>query len=184
MLPLGKIGKAFGNERDTGFTRTEQVTMMNLWCIFRAPLMIGAELTKLDDWTMGLLTNECLLSCVRNGRTPKQLSRDEESAVWMNGDADGSVYLALFNIGERERIVSAGSRILEENDISLSGKQIRNAWSGEYAAGKAEQAKDAATVRAVQVQDATGDQTVYTRTLRREVQTVYPSCFLRMALCF
>ncbi len=160
MLPLGKIGKAFGNERDTGFTRTEQVTMMNLWCIFRAPLMIGAELTKLDDWTMGLLTNECLLSCVRNGRTPKQLSRDEESAVWMNGDADGSVYLALFNIGERERIVSAGSRILEENDISLSGKQIRNVWSGEYAAGKAEQAKDAATVRAVQVQDATGDQTV------------------------
>lgn len=78
----------------------------------------------------------------------------------MNEDADGSVYLALFNIGERERIVAAGSRILEENDISLSGKQIRNAWSGEYEAGKAEQAKDAATVRAVQVQDATGDQTV------------------------
>lgn len=137
MLPLGKIGKAFGNERDTGLTRTEQVTMMNLWCIFRAPLMIGAELTKLDDWTMGLLTNETLLACVKNGGTPRQLFRDEESAVWMNENrVDGSIYLALFNLGERERKLFPDAAALSANGISLMGKKMHSAWDGAYEAGK------------------------------------------------
>ena len=36
--------------------------MMTLWCLFGSPLMIGAELTKLDEWTLGLLTNKKVLS--------------------------------------------------------------------------------------------------------------------------
>ena len=38
MLPLGKIGIGFRRPRMTNFTRDEQLTMMNLWCIFRSPL--------------------------------------------------------------------------------------------------------------------------------------------------
>ena len=44
MLPIGKLGKGFGEERDTRFTKDEQRTMMTLWCLFGSPLMIGAEL--------------------------------------------------------------------------------------------------------------------------------------------
>ena len=62
MLPLGKVGKGFETgERDCLFTREEQKTMMTLWCMFRSPLMIGAELTKMDDFTLSLLTNKELL---------------------------------------------------------------------------------------------------------------------------
>lgn len=43
MLPLGKVGKGFKNERWTHFTMDEQKTMMTLWCLFKSPLMIGAE---------------------------------------------------------------------------------------------------------------------------------------------
>ena len=46
--------KGFGQERQTNFTRDEQKTMMTLWCMFGSPLMIGGELTKLDDWTQFL----------------------------------------------------------------------------------------------------------------------------------
>jgi hypothetical protein len=49
MLPLCCIGKHFGQERSTNFTPDEQKTMMTLWCIFGSPLMLGAELTLLDD---------------------------------------------------------------------------------------------------------------------------------------
>ena len=56
MLPLGKLGKGFGNERDTNFSADEQKTMLTLWSIFRSPLMLGAELTKLDPDTLRLLT--------------------------------------------------------------------------------------------------------------------------------
>ena len=48
MLPLGYLGKGFGDERVTRFTKAEQKTMMNLWCIFRSPLMLGAEINILD----------------------------------------------------------------------------------------------------------------------------------------
>ena len=53
--------KALRQERDCLFTREEQKTMMTLWCMFRSPLMIGAELTKMDDFTLSLLTNKELL---------------------------------------------------------------------------------------------------------------------------
>ena len=63
MLPIGTLGGGFGNgEWQTRFTKDEQKTLMTLWCMFRSPLMIGAELTKMDDWTLSLLTNEELLT--------------------------------------------------------------------------------------------------------------------------
>ena len=68
MLPLGKVGKGFETgERDCLFTREEQKTMMTLWCMFRSPLMIGAELTKMDDFTLSLLTNKELLVFLPRG---------------------------------------------------------------------------------------------------------------------
>ena len=33
---------------------------MTLWTFFRSPLMVGAELTKLDDWTLSMLKNKGL----------------------------------------------------------------------------------------------------------------------------
>ncbi len=139
MLPLGKIGKAFGSERDTGFTRAEQVTMMNLWCIFRAPLMIGAELTKLDGFTKELLTNRDLLECVQKGTAPRQLVRDADQAVWMNRSAqDGSVYLALFNLSDEERSVRTGD--LAQYGIDLSERRITDAWETARAEWKKESA--------------------------------------------
>lgn len=77
MLPLGKVGKGFETgERDCLFTREEQKTMMTLWCMFRSPLMIGAELTKMDDFTLSLLTNKEL-----SGREPDEDSY-EFTELW------------------------------------------------------------------------------------------------------
>lgn len=77
MLPLGKVGKGFETgERDCLFTREEQKTMMTLWCMFRSPLMIGAELTKMDDFTLSLLTNKEL-----SGREPDKDSY-EFTELW------------------------------------------------------------------------------------------------------
>ena len=77
MLPLGKVGKGFETgERDCLFTREEQKTMMTLWYMFRSPLMIGAELTKMDDFTLSLLTNKEL-----SGREPDKDSY-EFTELW------------------------------------------------------------------------------------------------------
>ena len=84
--------------------------MMNLWCIFRSPLMIGAELTKLDDFTHELLTNDEVLSLTKNGVQARLVSRSEESAVWatVSDDSTGTVdfYAALFNLSDERQSVS------------------------------------------------------------------------------
>ena len=82
MLPLGKLGKGFGGERDTHFTDAEQRTMLTLWCMFRSPLMLGAELTKLDDKTLSLLTNRDVLSLLTDSCGAEQVRRDDTSAIW------------------------------------------------------------------------------------------------------
>lgn len=105
MLPLGKVGKGFGNgERECNFTREEQKTMMTLWCMFRSPLMLGAEMTKLDDWTLSLLTNRKLLALLDEPCEGKQLERTDEYAVWKNVNSkNGEITVAFFNLSEKEQ---------------------------------------------------------------------------------
>ena len=114
MLPIGKLGKAFGNEWECRFTKEEQRTMMNLWCIFRSPLMIGTELTKMDAWTESLLTNRHLIACIKEGGTPRLLLSDKEQAVWANGK-----YLAVFNLSDEERTVRLNDELLPGQGLLL-----------------------------------------------------------------
>lgn len=108
MLPLGYLGKGFGCERTTNFTMDEQRTMMTLWCLFGSPLMLGAELTKLDDWTLSLLTNKEILAMLPPHIRPVQLCLDDKKAVWKAFDEHSdTVYVALFNLSEEAADISA-----------------------------------------------------------------------------
>ena len=81
--------------------------MMTLWCIFRSPLMLGAEMTKMDDWTLSLLTNREVLALLEDGHHGVQVERTEDYAVWAGwNEKDGSVYAALFNLKEEAADVS------------------------------------------------------------------------------
>lgn len=95
MLPLGMLGGGFGkDEWETNFSHDEQWTMLTLWCLFGSPLMVGAELTKLDDWTLSLLTNQEVLAMLTPDCRPRQLCRDEEKAVWTAENAkQGTRYI-------------------------------------------------------------------------------------------
>lgn len=101
MLPLGHIGiNTPGhdkNERYTNFTPDEQITMMTLWCIFRSPLMLGAELRDNDEWTLALITNPEILRLLKHSYGARQILRTEDTVVWTSNDEDGSRYVAFFN---------------------------------------------------------------------------------------
>ena len=72
--------------------------MMTLWCVFRSPLMIGAELTLLDDFTLSLLTNRELLALDQASTGNRPLVSDGEKAVWTCLDASGRRVFAAFNL--------------------------------------------------------------------------------------
>lgn len=101
MLPVGHIGintPGFDKySRLTNFTEDEQITMMTLWCIFRSPLMIGAELRDNDEWTLSILTNSEILRLLKHSYGAKQIMRTEDTVVWASNDVDGSKYVAFFN---------------------------------------------------------------------------------------
>lgn len=102
MLPLGKISirGERGSERWTNFTTDEQYTMMNLWTIFKSPLMFGGDLPQNDDATNALLTNRAVLDMHHYSAANRQLSRTDNRIVWTADDpATGDKYAALFNIG-------------------------------------------------------------------------------------
>lgn len=115
MLPLGYVGKGFGEERRTNFTRAEQKTMMTLWCMFRSPLMLGAELTKLDDETLSLLTNRELMALLKEDCQGVQIMRTEDMAVWKNKEEkSGRICVALFNLSDEEAELSIELSELDE----------------------------------------------------------------------
>lgn len=125
MLPLGYVGKGFGDERLTRFTKEEQVTMMTLWCIFRSPLMLGAELTKLDDWSIKLLTNRNLLNLLEHSHGATEIYRSQDVIAWESQDNNGKVrHLAVFNVSEE------ALEILIEERLDRHGMAF-DAWSGE-----------------------------------------------------
>ncbi len=109
MLPLGHLCVCNDENGQKGhfthFTKDEQKIMMTLWCIFRSPLMIGAEMRDNDTFTLSLLTNRRLLEMHRNGRKARQVLRKDDMVIWKSQTKDGKTYVALFNIGEKENSV-------------------------------------------------------------------------------
>jgi hypothetical protein len=102
MLPLGVLQLTEKDPayraRRTRFTPHEQKTVMNLWCVFRSPLMMGGELTLLDEDTLSLLTNRELLALDQYGSGARPLVSDAEKAVWTCFDRDGNAVYAFFNL--------------------------------------------------------------------------------------
>ncbi len=103
MLPIGHLRVCNEAGQYTKFTQDEQKVMMTLWCIFRSPLMIGAEMRDNDEFTLSLLTNKRLLNMHKHGRKAREVSRKDDIVIWKSQTKDGKVYVAVFNISEEEK---------------------------------------------------------------------------------
>lgn len=107
MLPVGLIGGGFGNERKSRLSYEEQKTMLTLWCMFRSPLMIGADMSRMDEKTLALLTNEEVLALLDKNCSGRQVYRCEDAAVWCSRNQEsGDAYVALFNLSDEARSVA------------------------------------------------------------------------------
>jgi len=102
---------------------------MSLWCLLAAPLLIGCDLTKLDDWTLTLLTNDEALAVNQDplGRQASRIFRDQTSEVWARPLSDGSTAMGLFN-----RFKGAAQIRVGWEQLGINGpKKIRDLWRHE-----------------------------------------------------
>ncbi|HZL09292.1 MAG TPA: glycoside hydrolase family 27 protein [Prolixibacteraceae bacterium] len=129
MLPLGHIALRAerGADRMTGFTKPEQYTLMNLWSMFRSPLMFGGDLPTNDEFTLSLLTNDEVLAVNQHSSNNKQLRNENGLIVWTADVPDSDdKYVAFFNINDAG--TSEVSVTLSE--LGLSGNySVTDLWS-------------------------------------------------------
>ena len=57
MLVIGSVGWSAKN-LPTKLTKDEQYSHVSLWSLLSSPLLFGCDMTKLDDFTLGLVTND------------------------------------------------------------------------------------------------------------------------------
>jgi len=69
MLPWGSLrpNPGWGAARQSRLTHDEQQTQFVLWTIARSPLILGANLTQLDEFTRSLVTNRDLIEVNQKG---------------------------------------------------------------------------------------------------------------------
>jgi alpha-galactosidase len=108
MLPLGYLGPHPGNgeARPSNLTFDEQKTTMTLWSIARSPLILGANLTNLDENAKKLVTNRDIIDLDQNGHDQRQVSSEDNIIVWTSEGKDNIRYLALFNLNDEPRKIA------------------------------------------------------------------------------
>ena len=121
MLPLGALRQCDSPDDWTRFTQAEQRTMMTLWCIMRSPLMIGAEMTKNDAFTLSLLQNADVLAMEKASFCAHPVFNTGDACAWMAPRKDGQgVYVALFNLSDRKQTVAFPAELLETDAKTAS----------------------------------------------------------------
>ena len=128
MLPLGYLGPrpGQGKARQTAFTEDEQRTLMNLWSIFRSPLIIGGNLTQLDNWTTSLLTNAEVIAVNQRSKNGRAIVNDPKKAIWVaKPDAGGGVYVAIFNLDDAPQTIAYP---LQSLGLTGTSYKVRDLW--------------------------------------------------------
>ena len=83
-------------------------------------------MTKLDDFTLNLLTNDEVLDVSQDplGRQAARVAKNGDLEVWAKDMEDGSKAVGLFNRSEDEAPVTA-----KWSDLGVTGKQlVRDLW--------------------------------------------------------
>jgi alpha-galactosidase len=132
MIPVGHLGikcTIAGPDRQTRFSKAEQITLMSLWALAPSPLMLGNQLTDTDAWTLSLITNDEVLGVNQDplGSPAKRVAQSEPTEVWVKELSGGGKAIGLFNRGNETKPVE-----VSWSDAGLTGpRKLRNLWTHE-----------------------------------------------------
>jgi alpha-galactosidase len=125
MLVVGKVG--WGPKLHyTKLTRHEQITHITLWSLLSAPLLIGCDMSQMDQFTIDLLGNDEVLAVNQDplGKAAVRKAQEGSAEVWARPLYDGTLAVGLFNRGLRRCFVTA-----KWSDLGLAGVQpVRDLW--------------------------------------------------------
>jgi alpha-galactosidase len=125
MLVVGHVG--WGNTHPSKLKPDEQYLHISLWSLFAAPLLIGCDMEKLDEFTLNLLTNDEVIDVNQDplGKQATCLQTIGDLRIYVKELEDGSRAIGFCNFGSD--IVD-----ISYNDfakLGLNGKfLVRDLW--------------------------------------------------------
>ena len=125
MLIVGQVG--WGNTHPTRLPPDEQYTHISLWCMLSAPLLIGCDMEKFDDFTLNLLSNDEVLAVDQDalGKQATCVLTNGTVRVFEKPLADGSQAVGYFNLGNKPVDLNFN----QFSVLGLAGKlHIRDLW--------------------------------------------------------
>lgn len=127
MLPFGHLGPypGYGEARKSRLSFDEEKTVITLWSIARSPLILGTNLTQLDDWTKELLTNRDVIAMDQQGHG-QMAERNGYVITWTTA-VGNSRYLALFNVGDSATMVKAA---FTRYGLPVGKYVAKDVWAG------------------------------------------------------
>lgn len=126
---IGYIGNARQSSqpaRLTTLTSDEQYSYISMWSLMAAPLFYSGDMTRLDDFTLGLLCNAEVIDVDQDplGKQARIVRQNDDELVLAKPMEDGSVAVGLFNLTESPRTISVDLR-----DLGLKGRhRTRDVW--------------------------------------------------------
>lgn len=107
-------------------TPDEQYSHISLWCLWSSPMIIGTPIERLDEFTLGLLTNDEVLE-INQDPLGKQAVRTviaDGGEILIKGLEDGSKAVGIFNPGPKKSVLT-----VHWSALGIKGKQnIRDLW--------------------------------------------------------
>ena len=125
MLVLGIVG--WGNPHQTKLKPDEQYLHFSLWSLFSAPLLIGCDLEKMDDFTLSLLTNNEVIAVNQDplGKQATCAYSIGELRIYVKELEDGGKAVGFCNF-DREK---ANISFRDFEKLNITGKQtVRDLW--------------------------------------------------------
>ncbi|MDD5140007.1 MAG: putative Ig domain-containing protein [Verrucomicrobiales bacterium] len=125
MLVVGEVG--WGKMHPSRLTPDEQYTHISLWCLLSAPLLIGCDMTKIDDFTLNLLSNDEVLAIDQDalGKSATCVLTNGDVRVFKKQLEDGGHALGFFNLGS----ATVNLDFNQLSPLGFSGKQhVRDLW--------------------------------------------------------
>ena len=129
MLPWGWLGPhpGMGEPRQSRLTHDEQKTELTLWAIARSPLILGANLTKLDDFTRSLISSQSILFMNQN----VTYSHPVDLTSLGTGFANARVWRATINApGARNYAEYFGFFNLDDKPVTLRASWVQLGLDG------------------------------------------------------
>lgn len=125
MLVVGTVG--WGNPHPSKLRPDEQYLHFSLWCLFSAPLLIGCDMEKLDDFTMNLLTNDEVIAINQDplGNQAKCELTVGDVRIYVKQLEDGGKAVGFCNFGQEKSIISFS----DLKKLNINGTvTVRDLW--------------------------------------------------------